>query len=477
MNSLLNELNFKMPFLFKLFDTIHDGVKIIDNDGNFVFINHNAAINMGIDRNEWIGQPISQLIPNSILLKALETKEPQVNKPSYVSGKQFIVYASPLFIDNEIIGALSTHKGEQDIKEMKEFVSNVNYYVDYLNQSLQNMKSLSENFKDFIVSNGSPLNNQLEKISKVAPTEIPVLINGETGVGKDLIARGIHELSHRADKPFITVNCAAIPDSLAESELFGYEEGSFTGAHHRGRKGKFELAEGGTIFLDEVGEMNLSIQSKLLRVLQQQEVVRLGSNKTIKLDVRVITATNRDLSQMIENKSFREDLFYRIAGTSFYIPPLRERKKDIEALIYHFLKQLAQKYEVQKEISQDCLEFILNHPLPGNVRQLKSMLEHGYILSESKNIQVQDLPALMTTGIQQKHQEPNNEAALNSHTLLENSDSLDLEENKAKLEIFLIKEALQRANNNRSKAIQLLGISRQAFYDRLKKYNKELTNS
>jgi PAS domain S-box-containing protein len=473
----LDSLKVDISFLTHIFDAIYDGIKIVDKDGNFTFINRAAEKNMNIVREEWIGRNAAELLQNSVLIKALQTGRPQIHQHSFVCNKHFIVHASPLKFNGEVIGAVSTHKDESEIQKLKNSFNNLNKYVNFLENELHRVQILPLEMKDFVISKDSPLMSELSKIKRVAPTDISVLIRGESGVGKELVAKNVHQLSKRMGKPYITINCAAIPESLLESELFGYEEGAFTGARRNGKKGKFELANGGTIFLDEIGDMSYHLQAKLLRVLQQKELVRVGGSEAIPLDVRVIAATNRDLEDMIKNNEFREDLYYRINGITFTIPPLRERKMDIDILILHFLKEFSYKYNKQIGISQEAHEFLLKNPLLGNVRELRNALEHGFVLAETSEIQLTDLPQATIKGNEEVFNDTlqtiNREISPFSFTI---SDSLDFAENIRKLEIALIIKALKRSNNNRSKAINMLGISRQSFYERLKKYEKEISD-
>lgn len=241
-----------------------------------------------------------------------------------------------------------------------------------------------------IIGNSPGILNVLKLIHKVEQTNIRVLITGESGTGKELVANALHYNSPRKKKAFIPVNIAAIPDDLIESELFGHEKGAFTGAIER-RIGKFEEANGGTIFLDEIGEINMEVQKKLLRVLQENEIVRIGSNKTIKLDVRVIAATNKNLAEEVKEKKFREDLFYRLQGFVIPLPPLRERGDDIILLMKHFLKEFCTANNLGTvNISKDAIKELMGYNWPGNIRQLKSMVERAALLCENQTIQLQD---------------------------------------------------------------------------------------
>lgn len=246
-------------------------------------------------------------------------------------------------------------------------------------------------FEKSIIGNSSAIKKIFDLLEKAAKTQITVSITGETGTGKELAAKAIHYNSKRKNKPFVTVNVAAIPRDLIESELFGHEKGAFTGAIQR-RIGKFEEAEGGTIFLDEIGEMDINLQAKLLRVLQEKELTRVGGNQVIKLDVRVLVATHRNLQDEVKNKTFREDLYYRLLGLPILVPPLRERGQDILLLAKHFLDQFAKENHMAKiKISNEAQEKLLKYPYPGNVRELKSVIDLAAVMSDGVELQAKDI--------------------------------------------------------------------------------------
>lgn len=288
---------------------------------------------------------------------------------------------------------------------------------------------------------------------KVAKTDSTVLIRGESGVGKEVLAKCIHAESKRFGSPMIKVNCASIPENLLESELFGYEEGAFTGAKKGGKIGKFELAHQGTIFLDEIGDMSFNMQAKLLRVLQEHEMERVGGTKTIELDIRVIAATNRNLEQMIEEGSFRSDLYYRLNVVPLVIPPLRERKEDIMPLARLFLKNLSDE---EIGIRPNVKKILRSYEWPGNIRELQNVIEHAYIVRSSRNIEAADLP---------KNLRPVYAGTGNYH-----NETVDLKEAVELLERDMIQEAIERCKGNKSQAIKELGISRKAFYEKIAKY-------
>jgi transcriptional regulator with PAS, ATPase and Fis domain len=296
-------------------------------------------------------------------------------------------------------------------------------------------------------------------IKKVSPSDATVLIMGESGTGKELVARAVHALSPRADRPFIPVNCGAIPAELLESEIFGHERGAFTGAIGA-RAGMFQLANGGTIFLDEVGEMNPRLQVKLLRVLQDHEIRPVGGDRQIKVDVRVIAATNKELHQEVERGTFREDLFYRLQVIPIIMPPLRERRSDIPLLVEHFLDRHNRKRtERPAQILDEAMVHLWEYDWPGNVRELENLLERLVILSEDSFIRVDSLPSNIRSFISEKR--------IPKPTLSENG--LDLNSAVEEFENRLIEEALRRTKGNKQAAARLLGLKRTTLVAKLRR--------
>jgi transcriptional regulator with PAS, ATPase and Fis domain len=250
-----------------------------------------------------------------------------------------------------------------------------------------------------MITNSGKIKRILIFCRKVAPTDSTILIQGESGTGKGVLAHFIQQISKRKSEPFLTINCAAIPEDLLESELFGYSKGAFTGANKTGKPGLIEVADGGTVFLDEVGEIPLALQAKILQVIQDKQFIPIGSSEMKKVDVRIIAATNQNLIEMINNKLFREDLFYRLNVIDVQLPPLRERKEDIIPLTYNFLYKFNKKYNENKVISEDCLNTLIHYSWPGNVRQLENLIERLVVISDSV-IQVADLPDMITENLE-----------------------------------------------------------------------------
>ena len=299
--------------------------------------------------------------------------------------------------------------------------------------------------------------NKIMKLMRadcVARIDSTVVLSGESGVGKEVFAKYIRDNSRRKDAPYVRVNCGAIPESLIESELFGYEKGAFTGANKNGKIGLFEMANKGTIFLDEIGELPLSMQVKLLRVLQEQEIERIGSAKPTKIDVRVIAATNRKLEKMIEEKTFREDLYYRLMVFPINIPSLRERRRDIQPLAEYFLKELNEKYKEKKHFSENCIMILENYQWPGNVRELKNIVERAFIISKDDEITTESIPITDANTHMNKYQK-------NKEKLAVDTDK-PLEEAIRELEIIYMDKAFKKYGNVRD-AAESLGMSASTF--------------
>ena len=303
-----------------------------------------------------------------------------------------------------------------------------------------------------IIGQSKIMRSIFTQILKVAPTDSTVLILGESGTGKELVAMSLYEHSRRRGETFVKLNCVAIPENLLESELFGHEKGAFTGATSQ-KTGKFEIADGGIIFLDEIGDMPMTTQAKLLRVLQEKEFERVGGNRTIKVDIRFIVATNKNLPEMVKQGQFREDLYYRINVFSIYLPPLRERKEDIPYLVDHFLE----KSEKPVQISPHALQVITGYSWPGNVRELQNTIERAAVLTETGMIEPAHLPAHLT-GVMAGHQEH------------EKTDSLSIDERIGDIEKGLIIEALIRTGGVQVRAAEILGINQRSLWHRIKKH-------
>lgn len=342
-----------------------------------------------------------------------------------------------------------------DLEELKLAINKALMYSD-LAAEVERLRSELDREYDVhgIVASDPGMLGVLDTVRKVAPTSATVVIYGESGTGKELIARALHNLSDRATKPFVPVSAGALPETLLESELFGYEKGAFTGAM-TAKPGRFELANGGTLFLDEIGDISLPTQVKLLRVLQERRVERLGGTRSIEVNVRVVAATNRDLQQLIADGEFREDLFYRLNVVPIMLPPLRQRSGDIPLLVAHFLE----KYNAgTKRLSAEAMEALVRYQWPGNIRELENTIERIVILSRGDELAVSDLPAEVRAGVSQ--------ATRASTGIVLPDDGVDLEE----VELDLVRQALDRAGGSVPKASRLLGLTVKTLEARMQRF-------
>lgn len=331
-----------------------------------------------------------------------------------------------------------------------------NSYLEAQNQRLtEEIERLKKQQKySKIIGRSAELEKMMETINQVAPTRSTVLIEGESGTGKELVADAVQALSKRQDKPFIKINCASLSPSLLESELFGHEKGAFTGAVKE-TKGRFELADGGTIFLDEIGEVDEATQVKLLRVLENREITRVGGEKTISVDVRVIAATNKNLKQMVEEGKFREDFYFRLAVVEIFVPPLRERKEDIELLALSFVKTFSEENNKKIDsISLSARKALYSYPWPGNIRELKNAMEAASVMAKGRTIEYEDLPQYVRGGLDKPK------------SSLTMALPITMEEAEKKI-IF---ETINYCGGNKSKASEVLGIGRKTLHRKLSEY-------
>lgn len=343
-----------------------------------------------------------------------------------------------------------------DMDELKITVKKA-LKIDQLTKEIEYLRTqVAEQFDHRIIGNSRRMKEVFETIDKVADTLATVLIIGESGTGKELIANAIHSKSSRHDRPYVKVNCGAIPDNLLESELFGYEKGAFTGAQAR-KMGRFDRAQGGTLFLDEIGELTLPLQVKLLRVLQEREFERVGGTEVIKADVRIVAATNRDLEKMVEEGKFREDLLYRLKVIPIHLPPLRERKEDIDLLVQFFIEKYAREMNKGRvTMESDALEILKKYDFPGNIRELENIMERTIIMLNGSVITVAMLPKEVIRGAYCSRKD--------IFVLPEEGISLE------QVEESFVRQALEIANGNQTQAAKLLGISRHALIYRMEKY-------
>lgn len=376
-----------------ILEAVQDGICVLNKSGEIVYVNPAYLRIVNAASEDLIGKNIMDVSPGGVRSAVLRTGKQQIGSISKKkNGITVVANTNPIMVDGQIAGVVSVVKNITEVQELMEKLSKVSAKADYLEQELLRTKKNNKAFGNYIGKSGKVM-DVLALAAKAALSSATVLIRGESGTGKELIAEGIHYASARSQGPFIRVNCGAIPMALLESELFGYEKGAFTGATRR-KLGKFELANHGTIFLDEIGDMDKNMQVKLLRALQQKEFDRIGGENTIKVNVRIICATNRNLEEMVEKELFREDLYYRLNVIPLFLPPLRERQDDIPLLIEHFVDKIGRETMKQiRGITPDALTALGNYRWPGNVRELENIMERVITLMDADFISAAHLPA------------------------------------------------------------------------------------
>jgi len=447
-----------------IIENTYDGLYITDGAANTLMINQAYERITGIKREEVLGKNMRELVSSGVIdrsvsLEVLEKKKPITIMQELRSGKKILVTGSPVFDKNsdEIILVVTNVRDITELIKLKEELHEKTLEVNRYIAELDKIKNLQIQ-EDKFATKSKIMIEILERAIKAAQFDSNILITGESGVGKGLMSRLIHESSSRKEGPFIVINCASIPEDLFESELFGYEPGAFSGASTKGKKGLLEVANKGTVFLDEIGDMSLRLQSKLLRVIEEKELVRLGSTKTTKLDIRIIAATNQDLNTLIEHKKFREDLFFRLNTISIYIPPLRERKEDIIALIQYFTNKLNQKYNMKKKFSFNAAQALTSYTFPGNVRELSNIVEQTFLTSNKDVLEIEDLPYRVKNDIQQQDFIINNEKA-SYHEIIN------------LMEYKILKNAINKYGSTH-KAARNLKISQSTIVRKLKKLKR-----
>lgn len=440
-------------FLRYLLSNIYEDIVLVDGNGRIALLAQKTEEYFGLDRGEANGRMFSDFWSDIGVVEVAKTGIPQIARVQEVRGTKKIVTRLPLFKDGRLIGAVGKVVFE-DLDEIK----NLYLKIEELEAKITGYKQefISKNKAiytfDDIVGISQSIKETKERAMRIAKTDSAVLLTGESGTGKELFAHSIHQASHRARGPFIRINCANIPFELAESELFGYEKGAFTGASKIGQKGKFELASEGTIFLDEISAMPLVIQAKLLRILQEKEIQPLGSSKTKKVDFRLIAASNVELPLLIEKGSFRPDLYYRLSAAPIHLSPLRERREDISFLAKFLLSNINQRVKgTVVSITSEALNIMDNYQWPGNVRELINVLEQSILNAYPRTaIEKEDLPPFLL------------------HFPFEKSVKVDdIKHSMEQAEKKRIRLALEKNKGNKRKTAKDLGISRAGLYQKL----------
>jgi PAS domain S-box-containing protein len=384
--------------LKRILDSSYDEIFVTDGNGDVLYVSGESCKRFtGFPPEVFLGKNIKELVEkgfvrNSVTLKVLETKSIVSHQQVYPNGKTVLATGKPVFNEHGMLHLIIINSRDiTELVELRNQIAHANSVIDRQQKLMS--ESQSNPFFVRMITRSEKMLPLIELVEKVAPTDSSVLIEGESGVGKSILARMIHDASNRREKNFVQLNCGAIPSALMESELFGYEGGSFTGANKKGKPGLVELAEGGTLFLDEIGEMPFDLQVKLLQLVQEKTFVSVGGTKLKKVDIRIISATNKNLKQQIEDKTFREDLYYRLHVVPMVIPPLRERPDDVLLLVDHFLKHFNQKYSQSVCLTDATLQVLLGYDWPGNVRELENLIEQLVVTAKSSLLDLEDLPA------------------------------------------------------------------------------------
>lgn len=449
----LIDLKRNYNILKKALEYSFDGIWILQNDGTIIFVNKANERFFNRDCSAFIGQNIKKLLeedcfPESAALKAIQQKKPHTLKIN-ANNRWLYITSIPIYNENNEVDMVITNT--RDVTEIVE--------LEKINEQYKNEIKLlrKQILKEKEVISESPKSQELLKlINKVAAYDSNVLILGESGTGKEVTAKLIHKLSKRKKGPFFAINCGALPENLLESELFGYEAGAFTGAK-KNKIGLLELAQGGTLLLDEIGDLPLNLQVKLLRAIQEKKIMRLGSTKSIDLDLRIISATNQNLTELIEKGQFRQDLFYRLNVVTINIPPLRERKEDIPHLISNVLKRLNKKYNHEKIITPEAEELLIRYGWPGNIRELENLIERIYILSSDNIIDANCLPP-----------------EVNNLSINTDMNNYGLKKALLDYEKEIIKTTFKKAGTLKETA-RLLKIDQSTLWRKMKKHNLNYT--
>ncbi|MDR1136005.1 MAG: sigma 54-interacting transcriptional regulator [Clostridiales Family XIII bacterium] len=439
-----------------LIEAIHDDVFITDGDGNVLEVSPTFEKTYGLAKCEAIGRNVRELeaegyFKPSITFMVLQSGEKTTISQKLKNGRDMVVTAAPIRDESgKIIRVISFSRDITEFLLLKEQYSEMESQVERYREELSELRKKARETED-IVANDEKTISLMKTLRRVAPFDANVMLSGESGVGKGLFARYIHKESRRAKGAFIEINCGAIPANLLESELFGYEKGSFTGALHKGKIGRIELAQNGTLFLDEIGELPTDLQVKLLRVIQDKKITRVGGIKEIDVDFRLITATNQVLTALMAGRAFREDLYYRLNVVSIVVPSLRERREDIVPLAAFFVRQFNQRYQMNKHLSGEVYAMLTARKWPGNVRELANFIERLMITSEGDKV--------VSADIQEEAEFKDGGR----------TGELSLPEAIARLEESYVRSAYAAAGNSAG-AAKLLGISQPTAFRKIQKY-------
>lgn len=466
-NNLRDSFYVKVDEIFELqsniLDNIHEAVCICDTNGRVIYWNKSSEKLYKVKAEDIVGLKVTEHFNNPLIPKVLkEGKAIENIRHEPMTGKSVILSVIPIYNHKkQMVAVVSTDRDITEVVALSKKLENANAKVEMLSNAYN--KEIANNYSfPYIEGKSKKIIETINLCQKVAPSSASVLITGESGTGKEVFAKAIHEASGREGQ-FVAINCSAIPENLLESELFGYVEGAFTGATKKGKTGMFEFANNGTLFLDEIGDMPFGMQSKLLRVLQDGVIYKLGSEKPIYTNARIIAATNKDLKKLIEECAFRNDLFYRLAIVQVELPPLRERREDIKDLIDLFITQASKNEKIEiKKIDSKIYDILSSYKWDGNIRELKNVIQRMVLLSSGDCISVDNIPQYI---LNYKENQCFTDENINSE------DKYNLEKTVKTLECKIIREVMDITGGNKAKAAEILKIKRSTLYYKLKQYN------
>jgi PAS domain S-box-containing protein len=439
---------------------IYDEITIADSEGRILRASKSCEKIFGISEKDMIGRKAQELedlglCDRSSTVIVLKTKKKETIIQTTASGKRLMVTGIPMFdSEGKLYRIINISRDITEIENLKTQLNDTELLLSKLQEEIYQKQVIKEKF---IIGKSKAMLKIIDDIKQIAKVDVTVFILGETGVGKGLLAKTIHQMSYSRNNPFIQVNCGAIPENLLEAELFGYAEGAFTGAKKSGKKGLFEIAGFGTIFLDEISEMPINIQVKLLNALQEKEFIQVGDTKPIKLHARIISASNTDLKDLIKSGKLREDLFYRLNVIRITIPPLRERLEDIPILAFHFLDKYNLKYNKNKKFTSEAYKVLMGHSWPGNIRELENTIERLVVTCEDNQIDVDKILTNIDLESQIMQYEPDN--------------FISLKKTMENYERVIIMNTLDKAKSTR-KAAKILGIDQSTIVKKLNKYKE-----
>ena len=459
----------KYEFYEDVFDNMPDALYVLDDKGNMIYVNYAMIKKFDIPRDELLRYNVFDMYDDGLIDYVISKNVYEQKKEVVMCQKIFNSHGKELM---QMVSQMPILNDKGDIQYiigvMRDMEELIGYYYDALNkyQTVKDIGSKRSDDNKLLVYNSPQMSDLIRILNNVAPTDANILVQGESGTGKEVLAEYIHQMSERRDKEMVRINCAAFPETLLESELFGYEKGSFTGALGSGKKGLIETADGSTLFLDEINSLPLALQGKILRTIETKMVQRIGSDRPKKIDFRLIAATNEDLSECIKKKTFRADLYYRLNVIPAIIPPLRDRPSDIEPLIEYFLNKYCKKYGKEKTFGPEAMNVLKNYSWPGNVRELKNFVERIVLISASSVYCIKSIPPQMLNGQLLSPSSSGN----GGNSGCQFDIRMSLEENLNAFEKQIIESVVQKYGSGKS-AAEVLRVNQSTISRKMAKYN------